>query len=81
MSDLFYEERLAEHRTIADSYERAQVPELERHCGSWVVVSRVTGLPVLETFERSTAEAVDQRAYEVLTAAQWLGRFNASVRK
>lgn len=55
------------------------IPELEPHCGSWVVVSRVTGKPVLETFSRRTAEAINQVAYEVLTAAQWLGRFNRSV--
>jgi hypothetical protein len=54
----------------------APVPRLERHCGSWIIVSRATGAAVLETFERRTAEAVNQRAYEVLTAAQWLGRLN-----
>lgn len=57
-----------------------RVPDLEPHCGSWIVVSRVTGRPVLETFERRTAEAVDQDRYEVLTAAQWLGRFNAAAK-
>lgn len=53
------------------------IPDLEPHCGSWVAVSRATGLPVLETFERATAERINQAAYEVLTAAQWLARFNA----
>jgi AAA+ superfamily predicted ATPase len=57
----------------------ARVPALEAHCGSWVVVSRATGLPVLETYSRATAERINQTAYEVLTAAQWLGRFNRSV--
>lgn len=56
------------------------VPELEFYCGSWIIVSRATGKPVLETFKRSTAEAINQRAYEVLTAAQWLARFNTNLR-
>lgn len=56
------------------------VPPLERHCGSWIVVSRETGKPVLETYNRATASAINQARYEVLTAAQWLGRFNAMVR-
>ena len=51
-------------------------PELERHCGSWIVVSRATGKPVLETFERRTADAINTDKYEVLTALQWLVRFN-----
>ena len=56
------------------------IPPLERHCGSWVAVSRATGLPVLETYSRTVVEALNQDRYEVLTAAQWLGRFNAAVR-
>ena len=52
------------------------IPELEHYCGSWIVVSRETGSQVLETFERRTAEAINQTAYEVLTAAQWLARLN-----
>ena len=54
----------------------ALVPELEPHCGSWIVVSRDSGAPVFETFTRSMAERVNQTKYEVLTAAQWLGRLN-----
>jgi hypothetical protein len=59
-----------------------RVPELEtssagnRLSGSWVIVDRETGLPVLETYERRTAEAINQSRYEVLTAYQWLVRFN-----
>lgn len=58
----------------------AAIPELEPHCGSWVVISRETGQPIFETFNRATARAVNQARYEVLTAAQWLGRFNVLVR-
>ena len=56
------------------------IPALEHHCNSWIVVSRTTGNPVLETFERSTASAVNQAKYEVLTALQWLHRFNQSIK-
>lgn len=52
------------------------VPTLEAHCGSWVVVNRATGKAVFETFERSTAQAINTERYEVLTAARWLGRIN-----
>jgi len=56
------------------------VPPLEPHCGSWIIVSRATGKPVLETFERRTALAINQERYEVLTALQWLSRFNSSTK-
>lgn len=58
----------------------AAVPDLEPHCGSWIVVSRATGEAVLETYERDTAERINQEAYEVLTAHQYLVRFNEAVR-
>jgi hypothetical protein len=52
------------------------IPELESHCNSWIVVDRQSGKPVGETYNRKTAEAVNQEKYEVLTALQWLTRFN-----
>lgn len=52
------------------------IPELEPHCGSWIVVSRETGKPVLETFVRKTAEAINQDRYQVVTALQWLVGLN-----
>ena len=55
------------------------IPALERHCKSWIVVERATGIAVFETFERSTALAVNQSRYEVLTALQWLVRLNLSL--
>ena len=59
------------------------IPELERHCGSWIVVRRATGEIVLEIFRqhRKTAEAINQSAYTVFTAAQWLGAYNAAIRE
>lgn len=50
------------------------IPELEPHCGSWTVVDRDTQKPVLETFNRKIAEAINQKRYEVLTTLQWLAR-------
>ena len=52
------------------------IPELEHHCGSWIIVSKATGAAVLETFERSTAERVNQQAYIVMTAARYLASLN-----
>ncbi len=57
------------------------VPPLPRHCGSWVIVNRATGESVLETFSRAVAERVNQDSYEVMTAAEWLGRVNRKVRE
>ena len=57
------------------------VPELERHCGSWVIVCRKDGQAIMETFDRSIAEAVRPDRYEVLTAYQWLCRLNSSIAK
>jgi hypothetical protein len=57
------------------------IPNLEPFCGSWIVVSRETGNPVLETYSRDTAEKINQEKYEVLTAYQWLMRFNKEVKQ
>jgi hypothetical protein len=49
--------------------------------GSWVIVDSATGKARLETFDRSYAEFIQEHyagRYEVLTALQWLQRFNAS---
>jgi hypothetical protein len=56
------------------------IPELEPHCGSWVVVDRETGESVLETFSKRLAESINQNRYEVVTALQWLHRFNGRAR-
>jgi hypothetical protein len=52
------------------------VPELEQHCGSWIVVDRSTGESVMETFSHKVAEAINQDKYEVVTTLQWLTRLN-----
>lgn len=57
------------------------IPDLEPHCGSWTIVRRATGEAILETFERTTAERVNQERYEVLTTLQWLIRFNARIKQ
>ena len=54
--------------------DKMNIPELEHHCGSWIVVDRLTGKAVLETFERKTGRAINQERYEVLTALQYLSR-------
>jgi hypothetical protein len=56
------------------------IPPLEPHCGSWIIVRRSTATPVLETFERVTAERINLTAYAVYTAAQWLGTMNRAIK-
>lgn len=57
------------------------IPQLEPICGSWIIVDRATGKPVMETYRAAVAAAVSQANYEVLTALQWLQRFNRAARK
>ena len=57
---------------------RAPFPELEPHCGSWIVTSN-TG-EVRETFSRRIAEEAHGFGYKVETAAQYLGRINREIR-
>lgn len=59
----------------------AHVPALPPHCGSWVVVRRDTGAAILKTARRSIVERVNGDSYAVLTAADYLGRLNALIRK
>lgn len=59
----------------------SRVPDLEPRCGSWVAVSRATGLAVLETYSRHIAEAVNQERYEVVTALVWLQRINRQIKE
>jgi hypothetical protein len=46
---------------------------------SWIIVSRETGKPVLETYSAKVARAINTDRYEVLTALDWLRRFNSQV--
>jgi hypothetical protein len=47
---------------------------------SWIIISRETGKPVFETFTRKIAARVNLEKYEVLTAKEWLVRFNKQVK-
>jgi hypothetical protein len=46
---------------------------------SWIVVSRASGLPVLETYSQNLVAKINTNKYEVLTALEWLQRFNKQV--
>lgn len=52
------------------------IPELEPHCGSWIVIDRSTGRAVGEFFERKTVERINFEKYQVLTAQQHLASLN-----
>lgn len=53
---------------------RAPFPELESHCGSWIVTSP-TGT-VRELYERGNAQKAFDAGWKVETAGQYLGRIN-----
>ena len=51
------------------------IPELEPHCGSWVITND-NDRRVHETFNRSVAEQAAIAGWNVETAAQYLARIN-----
>lgn len=57
------------------------LPELEPHCGSWVIVRRDTGEAVCEIQRGSRRLAGYFRPDRVvaLTTAQWLGGLNHAI--
>ena len=55
----------------------AKVPDLPKHCGSWIVSCNATGTAVLETYDRRVAEAINTDKYTVHTAAAWLASLNS----
>lgn len=58
-------------------------PALEPHCGSWVIVQRITRDAVRETFDKRLADRIaneEAANFEVLTTLQWLQEFNARQR-
>ena len=59
-----------------------RAPELEPHCGSWVIVERHNRVPVRETYSRELADRIaryESDRFEVLTAAQWLAEINRGI--
>ena len=48
------------------------IPELEPHCGSWIVVRKYNGVAVAEIFTRDIVEKVNLEKYEVKTALVYL---------
>jgi hypothetical protein len=56
----------------------SRAPELEPHCGSWIV-SSINGRKVFETFRMDTAERAKAAGWVVETAAQYLARINRAI--
>lgn len=52
------------------------IPELPHGCNSWIIVERSTGKAILETWNRSIAEKINQDRFEVKTALQHLQDLN-----
>ena len=48
---------------------------------SWIVVDRASGRAVLETFSRHVAKSINLTRYEVLSAYDYLVRFNAKLKE
>ena len=48
--------------------------------GSWIIVDKATGKPVIELYSPATVARVNTGKYQVYTAEEWLIHFNRSVR-
>lgn len=55
------------------------IPELEPHCGSWIV-SRRNGEVIGEFYERHNVERFNPDTCFVETSAQYLARINRAIR-
>ena len=47
--------------------------------GSWIIVDKTTGKPVIELFSPANVTRVNTEKYQVYTAEEWLIHFNRSV--
>lgn len=45
--------------------------------GSWVIVNRITGEAILETFSEEVTKAINTKKYQVLTAYDYLCQLNS----
>ena len=58
------------------------IPELEPHCGSWIITRKDDGEVIGEFYDRKNAEALfDTGKVVIETAAQYLGRINREIQK
>ena len=48
--------------------------------GSWIIVDKATGKPVIELYSQTNVARVNTEKYQVYTAEEWLIHFNRSVR-
>ena len=48
--------------------------------GSWIIVDKATGKPVIELYNPVNVARVNTEKYQVYTAEEWLIHFNRSVR-
>ena len=58
------------------------VPELEPHCGSWIISDH--GVAVVEAYDREYVETIASRGLpgvEIWTALQWLCKVNSEIRR
>lgn len=47
--------------------------------GSWIIVDKATGKPVIELYNARNVSRVNTDKYQVYTAEEWLGYFNTLV--
>jgi hypothetical protein len=62
-------------------YEMQRVPDLEPHCGSWIVTRLADSEVIGEFFDRAIVERFNPLKVKIETAAQYLGRINAEIRE
>ena len=65
---------------ISEKELKMPIPELEPHCGSWVVTRRDTGEVIGEFFHRPNVEKCNPDRVTIETALQYLVRINRGIK-
>lgn len=55
------------------------IPDLEPHCGSWIVTRKADSAVIGEFFSRANVERFDPAKVVIETAQQYLARINLSI--
>lgn len=64
---------------VTNKADVPMIPNLEPHCGSWIVTRRATGEVIGEFYERSSVERFNPETCLIETAAQHLSRLSSAM--
>jgi hypothetical protein len=62
--------------SMESRYQFRMLGSKEAPTASWVVVSRTTGKPIMETWNPKVAATINLASYRVVPIGEWLGSIN-----